>query len=142
MVSPSSAALVDLYRETHIDFFTSQPIPSSTHAQVSPLSLPYDACAALYNPNTSDSEEENYPGGGSSASKSRNVNESEEPSCIVDCPEALVWKGNKVATTSQSSKIAPEASYTFVRELKRSVATDDKTVSSVQFLLHLGSFHR
>lgn len=77
-------------------------------------------------------------GGGSSGSKPRTMKESNELSFIADCPEASVWTTSKVATTTETSRVDPEASYTFVRELKRSVARDDKTVSSFQVRLRLG----
>ena len=81
-------------------------------------------------------------GGGSSGSKPRTMKESNELSFIADCPEASVWTTSKVATTTETSRVDPEASYTFVRELKRSVARDDKTVSSFQVRLRLGHSRR
>lgn len=138
------ADLIALYRDTHRDFFDSEPSSDPSAADVDDLyrsPLPSTGYfSSLYDPGATTLKADRFEGGGSGASVCSPSALADQLGLTCDPPGASVWtNASRIASSVPAGKVNPVPDYTFVRELRRSVAVDDQTVSE-QFISSLSEF--
>ena len=133
--------LIAIYQETHRDYFASETTPDPSADNVarlhhSPISHKH-YFSDLYDPSaTTSAREEALNGGGPTASVCSASVLADRLGLVCDDPDASMRpRTSQTASSSLAGNVSPVPSYTFVRELKRSVAVDDRNVSVASLFL-------